>query len=81
MHKPHYEICGYYCCDLHIIHVLYGKVQILAKNCFTRGECLSREVSRKMYSRKLNKLLHPFNTKYDDNNTKTQSSFYNSVMT
>ena len=32
---------------------------ILAKNCFTRGESLSKQVSRKMYSRKLNKLLHP----------------------
>ena len=43
---------------------------MLAKNLFTRGECLSTQVSRKIYSRKLNKLLHPFNTKYDDNNTK-----------
>ena len=32
---------------------------ILAKNCFTSGESLSKQVSRKVYSRKLNKLLHP----------------------
>ena len=32
---------------------------ILAKNCFTSGESLSKQVSRKVYSRKLNKPLHP----------------------
>ena len=32
---------------------------ILAKNCFTRGESLSKQVSRKIYSRKMNKLLNP----------------------